>query len=474
MTVAQASEYLQVSRTTVDRYVKHGLPHIRLFTGTMRFRQNELDAWLSKQKRNFPQLRITHQPVFTFRREMQCIDRGQKQAVVAKSQRARTRYCYLGRSGSVFKRRSKKWGMRFYINFVGRNGKRIQKIVKHARTVEEASAALLKAFEGIEAEQAGFKKPERIMFRDFADKYIEKYAQINKRNWRTDASYLKGICQAFGERFLDEISAEEIEGYKAVRLEKDRVEKSTVNRCLAIMRKLFNVAAEWGYLRKDEVPKFRLFPEGNVLKERTLSEDEERRLLEASSPHLRSILTVALHSGCRLGEILGLKWDQVDLQGRTLRIERTKNNKIRLIPLNTTLERELSRLFSSRDGSGFVFPNPETGEAFGSVKTAFYAACRRAKIEGLRFHDLRHTFATRLIARGVDIITVKDLLGHSSVRITEKYAHSNISRKKEAVKALDGQNLQKIGLDEASTCKIRDKSDFSPPVTLPSPSPSIN
>ena len=464
MTVAQTSAYLQVSRVTVYRLAKLDLPHIKLRSGLLRFRRSDLDAWLERDRRYFPSFSektagdVENPPRRAY------VYEGRIYPPMAKSGKAKTRYYYLGRSGSIFKRRSKKWGVRFYINFPGVEGERIQKIVKHARTADDAVAALMKEIEDVQAQRQGLKKPERIRFKDFADRYLEKYAQTNKRSWKTDRSYLKSMSLVLGERFLDEITSEEIEEFKAYRLEKDGVEKSTVNRCLAIMRKLFNIAVEWNYLRRDEVPKFKHFPEGNVLKERILSEAEENRLLAASSPHLRSILIIALNSGCRLGEILNLKWDQVDVKTRTLRIERTKNNKIRMIPINTPLFVEFERISSSRDSSEYVFLNPETVKPFGSIKTAFKAACRRAGIEGLRLHDARHTFASRLIAKGIDLITIKDLLGHGSVRITEKYAHSNLDQKKKAVELL-GANSPKYPEIPAPLCKIRVKSVF--PTTPP-------
>jgi len=141
----------------------------------------------------------------------------------------------------------------------------------------------------------------------------------------------------------------------------------------------------------------------------------------------------------RRGEILGLRWSQVDLAARTIKLSQTKSGKPRVIPINAFL---LDILISQERKTGysdFVFLNRATRKPFQDVKRAFNTAATNAGIVGLRFHDLRHTFASRLVAAGVDLITVKDLLGHHSVKVTERYTHTNAEQKKRAVEIL--QNL---------------------------------
>ncbi|MGB6339118.1 MAG: site-specific integrase [Candidatus Aminicenantaceae bacterium] len=115
---------------------------------------------------------------------------------------------------------------------------------------------------------------------------------------------------------------------------------------------------------------------------------------------------------------------------------KTKSGKVRFIPVNDALFNELTTLKIVRGQSSLVFFNPETGKAYVDMKKGFKAACRRAKIEGMRFHDLRHTFASRLIEYGADIATVQMLLGHSSITITQRYIHSDDDRKRAAVELL--------------------------------------
>lgn len=138
----------------------------------------------------------------------------------------------------------------------------------------------------------------------------------------------------------------------------------------------------------------------------------------------------------RRGEILSLRWEHIDFKSKLIRVEKTKSKRNRFIPINTLLQGTLLQLESFKNGSPYVFPNPKTKRPFSETKTAFNAAKRRAEISNLRFHDLRHTFASRLIAAGVDIITVMNLLGHHSVSVTQRYTHSNEVQKRQAVEAL--------------------------------------
>lgn len=178
-----------------------------------------------------------------------------------------------------------------------------------------------------------------------------------------------------------------------------------------------------------------LFPEPK-LSYRWLSEEEARKLIDACSSHLKPIVVTALNTGMRLREILTLlKWEHVNFQQRYLTVVAGKNNETREIPLN----HEMIQLFQSLQRKGeYVFPN-EKGEPFGSIKTAFLAAIRRSGIARCRFHDLRHTFASHVVMNGVDLATVKELLGHKSLAMVLRYAHLSAEHKRRAVELLDGK-----------------------------------
>ncbi len=346
--------------------------------------------------------------------------------------------------GAIYVRKTKQGKERWYIDYRDEEGKRIQKVVKKAQSREEAMLALQKAVSDVFSREHDIKpKQKKVKFQEFADLYLENYAKSNKRSWKTDEYYLKGIKEFLNNLYLDEVTPLHIEKYKAERL-KQGVQPSTVNRCLAILKKMFNLAVEWGFLENNQIGKVKLFSEKDNRKERILTKEEEIRLLKASSEHLKTILIVALNAGMRLGEILSLPWSQIDLSRKTIRVEKTKSGRIRIININSNLLDELLKLKKRSGDCVHLFINPRTGKPLTTVKTAFKAACRRAGVQGLRFHDLRHTFASRLIEKGADIITVKDLLGHSSVKITERYTHSQKEQKKKAVELLEENQEEAI------------------------------
>jgi integrase len=202
------------------------------------------------------------------------------------------------------------------------------------------------------------------------------------------------------------------------------------------------LAVRWGKLRENPIGKVKRLHEENHL-ERILSPEEQARFLRAANEPLRTILMVALHTGMRRGEILTLPWSCVDFERALITVVNPKNGRSRKIPVNEILAQTLRRRKPDTDGAIFVFADPETGQPWGSVKTAFRASLRRAGIAGFRFHDMRHTFATRLVDQGVDLLTVKELLGHASITMTMRYAHPSQKNMRRAVELLspDGHQM---------------------------------
>lgn len=275
------------------------------------------------------------------------------------------------------------------------------------------------------------KQRSKMTFAEFSEIYME-YAKANKRSWLRDHTSLTHLVPEFGTKKLDEITSRSIEEYKIKRLEK--VKPATVNRELVLLKHQFNLAISWGNAATNPMKGVRLLREANI-QERILTKDEIARLLSVCSDYFRPIVLTALHTGMRKMEILTLKWEQVDLDNRVITILFSKSGRIRKIPINAVLF-EVLRGLKEKATSEYVFICRRTKLPPGEIRTAWLTAIRKSSII-CRFHDLRHTFASHLVASGVDIVTVKELLGHSEIKMTMRYAHSAPASKVKAVAALE-------------------------------------
>jgi integrase len=347
--------------------------------------------------------------------------------------------------GSVYERKTKRGNARWYVDFKDSDGKRIQKLIPHARTQEEAALALCREVtREFDSLYRGRKKDSEIRFSDFVDVYLMNYARIKKRSWKSDDMYIRTqLTPFFGKHELQEITPLHVNQFMAKR-QKDDVKNSTINRELTVLKKMLGLAMEWGYrIDRNPVKKGNFFSEEQYRRGRVLQPDEEQRLFEAAALHLRPILVCALATGMRYSEILTLTWQNVDMEKKliTIRPESSKSGKQRVIPVNEQLYGEFVRLKSLSSGGSqrvFLYEDSGTGEMrpVKTVARSFKAACRRAGIENMRFHDLRHTVGTRLIGRGVDAISVKNILGHANLKTTEIYLHASMPQLQAAVEKL--------------------------------------
>lgn len=312
------------------------------------------------------------------------------------------------------------------------DGRRTKRIIGGKRDAEGALSALrTDAFRG----QYGVPREKAdALFEDHAKEFLELYCKQNKRSWVSDRTSLSHLKEFFKGKHLGKITALDVESYKAKRkadqvvqparrkkksLKEPRlVSPSTINRELACLKTLFNKAVEWEKLDVNPAAKIKKFREPNAM-ERILTIAESKRLLDESSDELRPVLIVALNTGMRKNEILSLRWKDVDFVKGFIHVADSKSGRSRDIPMNAVVF-DLLRQFPPR--IKFVFEN-SLGTCIRDVKTAFHGGCRRAEIHGVRFHDLRHTAASRMVERGIDLVTVSKILGHSSIQMTMRYAH---------------------------------------------------
>ena len=277
---------------------------------------------------------------------------------------------------------------------------------------------------------------------EFSNEYLTyiKYVKRN-RSWKSSILHLKKLNEYFEHRKLSQITVKDIDDFKLIRLRD--VKPSSLNRELATLSHLFNYAKrQKRYFGENPVSISKLLPEHNQV-ERTLTLEEEERLLNNCPNYLRVIVVCALNTGMRIGEIISLKWNNVDLDNNVITLEHTntKNKKSRRIPTNSYLRNLLIEQKLKVGNADHVFLNSKgvPYKRYDSLNQAFRRAKKMAGIENLRFHDLRHSAATRMAESGVSIIAINKILGHADLKTTMRYAHPDDSLK-DAVEILGNFN----------------------------------
>jgi len=331
----------------------------------------------------------------------------------------------------VFKRRitsNKKESVFWYIRY-SLNGKdkweSVGKVGEITKTVAERKLQEVKR----KIRMGVYEYDENITLQSLENEYITHVKEIKElRTWKKRKQHYQTLKAFFKDKTLCQITPKDIEDFKLFRIKK--LKPASVNRELETLRHIINVAKRWKrYYGENQVSIAGLMTVNNQ-RDRILSIEEEENLLACSAPHLQPILFTALNTGMRKGEILSLKWEHVDFKSNIFIITalNNKSKKVKRIPINSILRKMLLELkLKNSSKSEYVFLGDE-GVPIKDIRTAFNNACRRANIEGLTFHDLRHTAATRMVESGVGIVAISDILGHSSIDITKKrYLHPDNS-----------------------------------------------
>jgi len=282
------------------------------------------------------------------------------------------------------------------------------------------------------------KDPKKVGNFTFEDLCVAYERGLNHQKYLdTKRSFIKFFRAEFDSMQLKHFNTRIVEDWRSKMLSRCRT-VATANRYLACLHHMFTKAEEYEMVTLEVLQKVRrvkLLPENNE-RVRFLSKDECKRLISVCTDDIKPIVIIALNTGMRKNEILTLQWNKnIDLVHNLISINKTKNNQRRDIPINTTVKQTLQGMVRPIDQL-YVFVR-KGGQPYKTINKKFWQARDKAGLKDFRFHDLRHTFASQLIMAGADIMTIKELLGHKSLRMTLRYTHLAPSMKTNAVEALD-------------------------------------
>ena len=350
-----------------------------------------------------------------------------------------------------------RWGIEYYCH-----GRRIRKMIGTSKKVA-LDVLQKRRVEIAENRHLDVKKEKKAKLFELIADYTRLHAQGKKSFKSSFEVSLKTIAAFFGNVYLRDITVKHIEEYRDAQ-KKAGLSDGTINRRMACLKGMFNKAIAWDLADTNPVKKVKFKKETNQ-RIRYLEEAELTKLLENSSPRLQAIIKFAVNTGMRKGEIQKMKWQDVDIEKNMITIPETKNGYIRYVPINQTVRDVLISVPKHKD-SPFVFGDKRTGKPY-NFRKAFQTALENSEITDFRFHDLRHTFASYLAMRGVDLNTIRELLGHRSIAMTLRYSHLSKDHKMRAVTVLDA--IHAIAAAVFETKRGRKKKSKEAPDLSPRP-----
>lgn len=330
------------------------------------------------------------------------------------------------------------------------------------------------AAKGIDPKDANKKKLGLTLQEFMTDHYNPWFLEHRKSGSKTIAHINRCFVKPFGETPLIDFTPALIDQWRTQRL-KNGCSTETANRDVATLKAAVSKAVLWGLIENHPLEKLKLLKSDRSGKIRFLSPDEEKRLRNAAferdeaikaerdranqwrkdrgyelyqdmsqftfADHLHPMILLSINTGLRRGEIFSLKWENVNLERALLTIEGAyaKSGKTRHIPLNSEAISVLKEWRRQTDSNDLVFHNKD-GLRFDNIKNGWATILNAAKIKNFRWHDLRHHFASRLVMSDVDLNTVRELLGHSDMSMTLRYAHLAPEHKANAVEKLVTNN----------------------------------
>lgn len=322
------------------------------------------------------------------------------------------------------------------------------------------------------AARAKAKAEKYQTLKGFIEHRYEPWLNAERKTAKESMRVLRVNFSHLYDRYLSKITPWDIQKWRTDKL-KDGLKPASINRMISCLKSVLAKAVEWEVIAVNPLVSIKPLKLDDKGKVRYLSESEEKQLRAALdsreaelreerqrynewreargyepypnldqlafADYLKPMVLLALNTGMRRGELFNLTWNNVDLKQHSLTItgEGAKSGKTRHIPLNDEAFSILVAWRNQTESKTLVFPSPATGERFDNIKKSWAGLINLSKVEEFRFHDLRHTFASKLVMKGVDLNTVRELLGHASIDMTLRYAHLAPEHKAAAVALLN-------------------------------------
>jgi integrase len=342
------------------------------------------------------------------------------------------------------------WRGKFiWISFPDGSGGQVRESTGSHKITDALAILEKKRTEVREGKQPILKKGRKVRFDDFSKDYLKEREE--KKSYAFAQQMIGQINKFFGKYHLDQITLPLVKQYRQQRRNDEAVNRgkkvspATINREISVLRNALNVAVENERLRFNP-----LVRQGKALftketeKQRIFTNEEISALIAEATLPLRWFIILASNTGMRESEIMGLRWNEIDMAGKviTLTASRTKGNKARAVFMNETVATLLAerKLHRKETGGEYVFPNPSTEKPYRWISHSWAQLLEKCKIKPYgnppqrpRFHDLRHTWATRAAEAGVPQVDIKDTLGHRYSQTTDRYMSGTDKRKREAV-----------------------------------------
>lgn len=376
----------------------------------------------------------------------------------------------------------------FYADYRKSDGKRVtHKIgdatalpVAEAREIAREILATVERGEDPKASKKDAEEQTRILtLGAFIRDHYAPWVTENRKSGQETVRMIQRAFKSFENTDVLQINAAQLEQWRGQQKKERSVKASSLNREVTALKAAINWGVTMEFIEKNPVAKFKPLKEVDSRKiVRYLSDDERFRLMKALdereekmrmgrqshndwllsrghsalpnhqsfADHLKPMILISLHTGIRQNALFSLEWGDVNLDDRTLflRAETDKTESARYIPMNNVacdvFRRWRAQAKTTKPGD-LVFPSPKGGTKIDNCDSSWRKLLKKANIENFRWHDMRHDFASQLVMRGVDLNTVRELLGHADMKMTLRYAHLAPSTKMKAVEVLEENTM---------------------------------